>query len=144
MSAQSQSDSLIDMAKSAISALIESAHTTDSPASPFAQNAQIYVNHAGPVSLDAFQATLAHKFGAAAGVQIEWKEIFEDAEAGVVAGFAVITRSMKFRIRVGPAQMLTSAMISLKLEEEDGKRVISQMFFTSTDKAAPIHLNPVA
>ncbi|KAF9021450.1 hypothetical protein BDZ89DRAFT_1071409, partial [Hymenopellis radicata] len=136
MSAQSPiSQSLIDTAKSAISALIESAVNSTTVASPnaFGQNAQIYE----------FQTMLAQRFGASVGVQIEWKDIFEDTEANVVAGFAVITRSLKFRIRVGPAQVLTSAAISLKLEEEDGKRVISQMFFTSTDKAAPIHLSPL-
>jgi len=68
-------------------------------------------------------------------------------EAGIVAGFLVVTRSLKFRIRAAPAQLQTILTLNSKIEQdvtaegdEDGdRRRIVHLFMTLVDKRPPIH-----
>ena len=79
---------------------------------------------------------------------------------GIVAGFFTVTRNLKFRIRVGPAQRVESVSFSAKygrlftssvyhklihlsfrLERTVGNDFrIVQLYITTVNKAAPIHL----
>ncbi|KAF8957585.1 hypothetical protein BDZ97DRAFT_1845699 [Flammula alnicola] len=126
--------------------------------SAFSDDASIYVNHE-QMSQETFLTRL-HSYNAAiTRATVEWKEVIEatpkegeqHSAGGIVAGFFVVTRSMKFRIRVGPAQRLSFNSFSAKIDENpdaqpgpDGTRLrITQLFITSVDKAAPIHLQGI-
>jgi len=87
---------------------------------------------------------------------VEWKQLIEipqkekdndSGPGGIIARFFVVTRSLKFRIRAGPAQRQSLNSFTAKIEEdpatavghkEDGLR-ISQLFITSVEKAIPVH-----
>lgn len=76
---------------------------------------------------------------------------------GIVGGYVVATRSMKFRIRAGPAQTHTYASVSfkyvhcfgyraatdllLRIDSSNESRAITAFFISVTDKAAAISLH---
>jgi hypothetical protein len=86
------------------------------------------------------------------GVKVDWKETFDvpetNGEGGIVAGFFVVTWTMKFRIRAGLAERLGNRSFSAKVvkdesvpqDAEGNQWRVSQFFLTETNKAAPIHL----
>ncbi|PPR02549.1 hypothetical protein CVT26_012017 [Gymnopilus dilepis] len=120
-------------------------------ANVFHKDVEIYQNHQ-PISLGTFQDDLSQANAAHARSSIEWKEVFEvpppegDSDTSIVAGSFIVTRSMKFRIRAAPAQRLNHNIFSAKVQrnksgqEEDGQFLITQLFITSVQNAAPIHL----
>jgi hypothetical protein len=123
----------------------------------FSENALIYHNHE-IVSLEVFLERLGVANFACTQAAVEWKELIEipqkenDSDSGpggIIAGFFVVTRSLKFRIRAGPAQRQSLNSFTAKVEEgpiitaEGRKEVglrISQLFITSVEKAVPVHL----
>ncbi|KJA13096.1 hypothetical protein HYPSUDRAFT_60084 [Hypholoma sublateritium FD-334 SS-4] len=125
----------------------------------FARDAKVMLNHV-PSPRTAYLAKLRGEHFAAVRESVEWRELIEVLPAdgapgttgGVVAGFFIGTRSMKFRIRAGPAQQLSYNSFSARIEEkadvepsaEDGSRLrITELFITSVHKAAPIHISPI-
>ncbi|KAJ3504042.1 hypothetical protein NLJ89_g8149 [Agrocybe chaxingu] len=124
-------------------------------AETFSSNASIIVNHRS-VPVDVFKNELENANSAIKGATVGWNELVEspsdDSTGGIVAGFFVVTRSMKFRIRAGPAQRLSYNTFSAKVETDaqvlgqdsgEGHRQITELFITHVDKAAPIHLQAV-
>ncbi|KAF5392954.1 hypothetical protein D9757_001277 [Collybiopsis confluens] len=122
--------------------------------SMFSKDAQIFVNHDGPMNAQDFQKHLGQTFGANK-TEVEWKECFETEDAenstqgepknGIVAGYLIVTRTLKFRIRATPAKNYTHISLSAKIAHDEqsteaDKRRITQMFFTSVTKAAPVHI----
>ncbi|KAJ3874669.1 hypothetical protein F5051DRAFT_416154 [Lentinula edodes] len=97
--------------------------------SMFTPTAQIYLNHTGPVPLEEFTKNLEQTFGTNK-TEVEWKECFEvpdsnkeekddnhevvEGETGIVAGYLIITRTLKFRIRATPAKNYTHVSLSAK------------------------------
>ncbi|SJK99109.1 uncharacterized protein ARMOST_02395 [Armillaria ostoyae] len=138
----SSPSSLTEWAKSQFSNLFKEPGNQLEEVSVFTADAQVLLNHS-QVSVEQFKKSLAEKFGAGVvqDVQIDWKELIHDEEAGFVAGFVDVTRSMKFRIRAGPAQIHTYISLSMKVAQEGDQRTVSQMFYTSVDKAAEVHLH---
>ncbi|KAJ3932998.1 MAG: hypothetical protein NXY57DRAFT_893072 [Lentinula lateritia] len=124
--------------------------------SMFTPTAQIYLNHTGPVPLEEFTKNLEQTFGTNK-TEVEWKECFEvpdnnkeekddNHETGIVAGYLIITRTLKFRIRATPAKNYTHVSVqgSDRSEEKSGdSRRIVQLFYTSASKAAPVHIQGV-
>ncbi|KAJ4496797.1 hypothetical protein C8R41DRAFT_918055 [Lentinula lateritia] len=140
--------------------------------SMFTPTAQIYLNHTGPVPLEEFTKNLEQTFGTNK-TEVEWKECFEvpdnnkeekddnhevvEGETGIVAGYLIITRTLKFRIRATPAKNYTHVSLSAKIAREgtrvqgsdrseeksgDSRRIV-QLFYTSASKAAPVHIQGV-
>ncbi|KIK67757.1 hypothetical protein GYMLUDRAFT_36522 [Collybiopsis luxurians FD-317 M1] len=127
--------------------------------SMFTQNAQIFVNHSEPMSVEEFKNHLGQTFGTNKATA-EWKECFEvgdrneetqsqaEGTTGIVAGYLIVTRTLKFRIRATPAKNHTHISLSAKIvhdpeatsSTDQDKRRITQLFFTSVMKAAPIHI----
>ncbi|KAF8901933.1 hypothetical protein CPB84DRAFT_1846630 [Gymnopilus junonius] len=119
----------------------------------FHKDVEIFHNHQ-KVTLGTFQDSLSQANFAQSRASIEWKEVFEvppaegETESSIVAGSFVVTRSMKFRIRAGPAQRLSHNIFSVKIEQDksipaddEGSQFrITHMFITSVEKAAPIHM----
>ncbi|KAK7448133.1 hypothetical protein VKT23_013892 [Stygiomarasmius scandens] len=154
-----ETPSLTDWAKSNINSLYE-LHSTSGEGQQaqqsgaglvFAPNAQIFHNHK-QVTVEEFQKEMSQSFGSV-GSSVEWKECVEIPESketphtGIVAGFLVVTRTMKFRIRAAPAQNNTFISISAKIEdsntegdEQGDRRRVVQLFHTAVTKAAPVHL----
>ncbi|CAA7263069.1 unnamed protein product [Cyclocybe aegerita] len=124
-------------------------------AETFSSTASIILNHKN-VTMDAFKKELEDASSAIKGASVDWKELVEtpsdDSSGGIVAGFFVVTRSMKFRIRAGPAQRLSYNVFSAKVATDgqapgsdsgEGCRQITELFITHVDKAAPIHLHAI-
>ncbi|KAF8902406.1 hypothetical protein CPB84DRAFT_1846340 [Gymnopilus junonius] len=129
--------------------------------SAFGKDAEIFYNHK-KVDLTKFQEELeAGNFGVA-GSTIEWKELMEmplketdpdsePTEVSIVAGVFVVTRAMKYLIRASPAIRLHYNTFSAKVEQDDAaqpdangnRHRITQLFFTSVHKAAPIHMQTI-
>ncbi|KAJ3995515.1 hypothetical protein F5050DRAFT_1573410 [Lentinula boryana] len=168
MSNNSSFQQLAQWAQSKINALYEHPDTSlpdDNSAPPiasrvqslFAPNAQIYLNHTGPVLPEEFSKQLEKNLGTSKA-DVEWKECFEvlddnehDTESetryqvGIVAGYFIITRTLKFRIRAAPAKNYTHVSFSAKYESigDRDTRQIVQLFYTSTSKPAPVHIQGV-
>ena len=94
----------------------------------FEDDATIILNHV-PVSLKEFSDQFAALRAAAVSEQVEWKDIQEmavtDGDEGetaasaapaeeIVAGCYIVTRSLRFRIRVTPAQSKSHIVFSAK------------------------------
>ncbi|ESK83496.1 hypothetical protein Moror_4881 [Moniliophthora roreri MCA 2997] len=138
--------SLTEWAQSNLNALFEhSGEQEDTFSSQFnatfSPNASILMNHE-TISVDEYKKRISQTLVTASS-SVEWKDVLEDTEAGVVAGFLVITRTMKFRIRAAPAKNYTYITISAKIAQEGGERRIVNLVHTFTSKAAPIHIQPV-
>ncbi|KAJ3741589.1 hypothetical protein DFH05DRAFT_1578844 [Lentinula detonsa] len=176
MSNNSSLQQLAQWAQSKINALYDHPDTSlpdDNSAPPiasrvqslFAPTAQIYLNHTGPVPPEEFSKQLEKSFGTSKA-EVEWKECFEvlddnehDAEServGIVAGYFIITRTLKFRIRAASAKNYTHVSFSAKIsnnpdlvqtsEKSSGDRdtrQIVQLFYTSMSKPAPVHIQGV-
>ncbi|KAJ7592427.1 hypothetical protein C8J56DRAFT_928647 [Mycena floridula] len=118
----------------------------------FAPNAQIFLNHVS-TSIEEYQQHHERNL-MTSGATVEWKDVIEvpDSEeegkaheAGIVAGFLVVTRSMKFKVRATAAKSQTLITLSAKIEQsgedsEPDKRRIVQLFHTAAQKAVPIHI----
>ncbi|KDQ56211.1 hypothetical protein JAAARDRAFT_36394 [Jaapia argillacea MUCL 33604] len=117
----------------------------------FAPEVEIHLNHE-LVSRDEMRDKLMQGRFAASSASLEWKNVMcvpkEDAElTGLVAGYFVIDRTSKFRIRAAPAHRTMTCTFSAKIDdipsveadEHGDKRRIVHMFQTSLNEAAPIH-----
>jgi len=126
--------SLTEWAQSHLTTLYESHPTTSAPAtesdlspafdSAFSPEAEIFVNH-DAVDRDALKDSIAKKKWAVQRCDVEWKNVIEvpantnkPHEAGIVAGFLVVTHSMKFRIRATPAQNQTFISFNAKIAQD--------------------------
>lgn len=75
--------SLTDWSKSSINALLESSlpeppnDSQNIAQRAFVEDPNVTFNHS-PLSFQDFKAELGARFGAAAGIQIDWKDCFED------------------------------------------------------------------
>ncbi|KAF9269893.1 hypothetical protein L218DRAFT_992573 [Marasmius fiardii PR-910] len=140
--AQSKLNNMFELSRQSSEDLQAHFNTTFSP------NAQILMNHV-PISAPEFQKRISESSGGTAKVSVEWKDVMEDSQAGIVAGFLVLTRSMVFRIRAAPAQNHTFLNISAKIEEDSSaqpdehgdKRRIVHLVYTSVTKPAAVHLH---
>ncbi|KAJ4479224.1 hypothetical protein J3R30DRAFT_3404038 [Lentinula aciculospora] len=166
---------LTEWAQSQFSSLYEHPGT-DANSSPlqtkiqsmFSHTAQIYMNHTGPMSVEEFTKHLEQTFSTNK-VEVEWKECFEipddtnhtensgaEGKTGIVTGYFIITRTLKFWIRATPAKNYTHVSLSAKIANVpdasqgsdesvktsgggDTRRII-QLFYTSVSKAAPVHI----
>ncbi|KAF9445550.1 hypothetical protein P691DRAFT_675366 [Macrolepiota fuliginosa MF-IS2] len=156
------SDSLADWVKGQFTPLFQkNTESADSDVSStlgstFKPDARIIYNHQS-IDLAKFGDDLNQSGFAVTRTDVEWKEIFatpnesdgSGTQAGIVAGYFVVTRSMKFRIRAAPARTLQHCFFSAKVEEGTqteqgpGNRLISELFITSISKQAPIHLQGI-
>jgi hypothetical protein len=125
-----------------ISAIYEAQSDTDfqkSFSSAFSSSPEIFINHQN-ISKDNMKDDIAKRRNAAAcGMDVKWENVMvvpkdsakpdevrwndkgDDGrgllmiyQAGIVAGFLVVNRSLKYRIRAAPAQMQTVLNISAK------------------------------
>ncbi|KAF5355124.1 hypothetical protein D9756_005712 [Leucocoprinus leucothites] len=154
------SDNLVDWFKERFTPLyqISAGATEDSLStqldSMFEKNAHIIHNHE-PIDLAKFTEGLRASSAAVVKADVEWKEVMSSVgrtsgmdQDGIVSGYFIVTRSLRFRIRVGPAQNLQHCFFSAKIkngqgdkgEGDSGSPVISELFITSINKQAPIHL----
>ncbi|KAG5653668.1 hypothetical protein H0H81_011420 [Sphagnurus paluster] len=116
----------------------------------FSSDAEFRVNHR-VVSLESFQTNIKNRDAAAIDSSIVWKELIEvpasESQAGteIVAGWFVVTRSLKFLIRDTPAKTVETVAFSAKIAKDpsvqsgDMQRIV-ELFQTVSDQAAPIHL----
>ncbi|TFK34124.1 hypothetical protein BDQ12DRAFT_727167 [Crucibulum laeve] len=122
--------------------------------STFSPSAQIIVNHQMS-SLDQFKDNLLSSKAAMTRATVHWKEVMQvdspSEKSGIVAGFFVVTRTMKFRIRASPAQNNGYNSFSAKIDQDPGAPSaaednwrITQLFLTTENKAAQIHLKSAA
>ncbi|KAF8628614.1 hypothetical protein AX15_003808 [Amanita polypyramis BW_CC] len=121
----------------------------------FNDDARIMMNHK-LISLDDFQSNLARRRFAEVGTVIEWKDIVESkieggkeesgppsVDEGIVAGVYVITRSLRLRIRAGPAQTQSHVVFSAKIQNDSDGRKVSEFFLIVVDTAVPVSLSPI-
>ncbi|KAJ8482336.1 hypothetical protein ONZ45_g14814 [Pleurotus djamor] len=71
----------------------------------------------------------------------------EPSTAGLIAGQVVITRSLKIRIRVTPAQNETIAVFQVLIEEDpnvtsEDRRRVMKLSEVLTHRQLPVHLGP--
>jgi len=121
--------------------------------STFSENVSIYVNHE-KISRDEFESEMRVSGSALARPStIDWKEILEiptkseenttSAPTGIVAGFFVVTRTMKFKIRASNAQILSYNSFSAQISQQENQTRITELFLTFRSHAAPIHLHGI-
>jgi len=118
----------------------------------FSSNADIILNHSS-ITRDELRQDIRRRSFAATAVSTEWKDVAEVEQnqckkEGIVAGFFVVTRTLKFRIRAAPAQMNAFVTFSAKIEQgsqdQNGdQRRIVQLLLTCIDKSPPIHLQSI-
>ncbi|KAJ3756634.1 hypothetical protein EV360DRAFT_84785 [Lentinula raphanica] len=120
----------------------------------FSPAAQIYINHSGPLPSEEF---LKHvKAFGSTKAEVDWKECFDvnnneeqSDTAGIVAGYFIITRTLKFRIRAAPAKNITHVSFSAKISHEPGAekssdtKQIVQLFYTFKSIPAPVHFQGI-
>ncbi|KAF5311357.1 hypothetical protein D9611_012640 [Ephemerocybe angulata] len=113
----------------------------------FTEGPEIRYNHE-KMDLRSFQENLESSQFAVKHAEIEWRDLLEekvDEKHMIVAGFFGVKRLSTFRVRVGPAERHQQISFSAKIENSggvDGSR-ISELFISSSHKAAPIHLQPI-
>ncbi|KAG7094641.1 hypothetical protein E1B28_005465 [Marasmius oreades] len=119
---------------------VQEAHFTTT----FSPTAHITMNHES-ISLADFQKRISElgAHGLVKSGSVEWKNVLEDRETGIFAGFFVLTRSMAFKIRAGPAQNHTFVTVSARIEQDGDKKRIVDLVYTSATKAAPVHIHGV-
>ncbi|KIL63781.1 hypothetical protein M378DRAFT_11871 [Amanita muscaria Koide BX008] len=113
----------------------------------FTSDARIILDHV-PVSVDELRSTLAASQFAAVSQEVEWKDIQEkkvnekDGESNeeIVAGCYIVTRSLKFRIRVTPAQTKSHVVFSAKIRAHSGHKKLTEFFITIITKPVPVVL----
>ncbi|KAF9457645.1 hypothetical protein BDZ94DRAFT_1175100 [Collybia nuda] len=162
------SDSLTNWIQNKFTTLYESSSNTSGSQveqsfdSTFSSTLEVIVNHV-PTTREKLKKGIEDRGFAETRSAIEWKDVIEVSGGdnaqevrwistyhahGIVAGSFAVTRSLKLRIRAGPAQTINYTVFSAKIVQDssinDGdKRRIIQIFITSMVKAAPIHLqNP--
>ncbi|KAG6887434.1 hypothetical protein C0995_015307 [Termitomyces sp. Mi166 len=150
---QTQTESLY-----AIPPQTDTQHVPNPPNPPqqalFSLSAQIVVNHI-PVALEDFQSDIRNRLRFSRQTSVSWGDVIEvydsqdgQNEEGIVAGIFVLTRSLNFRIRAGPAQRKTTVIFSAKIHrdptihDEDGRRIV-QLHQTQIDEAVPVHIHGV-
>ncbi|KIM72864.1 hypothetical protein PILCRDRAFT_829531 [Piloderma croceum F 1598] len=119
----------------------------------FSPSLETFVNHE-QMSRESIKDDMVQRRAAAISSSVKWENVMvvpknpeKPDEAGIVAGFLIITRSLRFRIRVSHAQLLTTLTINAKIEqdatavadEHGDRRRIVHLFMTMEDKRAPIH-----
>ncbi|KAF6752267.1 hypothetical protein DFP72DRAFT_1070581 [Ephemerocybe angulata] len=114
----------------------------------FTEGPEIRYNHE-KMDLRSFQENLESSQFAVKENVLKWKDLLEekvDEKNVVVAGFFSVKRLSTFRVRVGPAERHQYISFSAKIENSgggvDGSR-ISELFISSSHKAAPINLQPI-
>jgi len=122
--------------------------------STFSEKASIYLNHE-QISRDDFESNMTTSRSALSrSSTIDWKDILEiptkseegastSGPYGIVAGFFVVTRSLKFKIRASDAQSLSYNSFSARISQEGNQTRITELFLTSYNRAAPIHLQNI-
>jgi len=120
--------------------------------STFSKNVSIYVNHE-QISRDEFESEMrASRSALSRPSTIDWKEILEipkseenitSAPTGIVAGFFVVTRLMKFRIRASNAKIHSYNSFSAQVSQREDQTRITELFLTHYSRAAPIHLHGI-
>ncbi|KIM80538.1 hypothetical protein PILCRDRAFT_822258 [Piloderma croceum F 1598] len=119
----------------------------------FSPSLETFVNHE-QVSRESIKDDMVQRRAAAISSSAKWENVMavpkdqeKPDEAGIVAGFLIVTRSLRFRIRVSHAQLLTILTINAKIEQDaaavadehgDHRRIV-HLFMTMADKRAPIH-----
>ncbi|KII95398.1 hypothetical protein PLICRDRAFT_170055 [Plicaturopsis crispa FD-325 SS-3] len=146
--------SLQAWAQTHLSALYESSDPNAAFEAAFSPSAQIYLNHEALGRPDLKERVVGRVGAAANGASVKWENIIAvpkekgDENAGIVAGFLVVTRSLRFRIRAAPAQTQTFITISAKIEQDPSvapdasgdRRRIVHLFETALDQVPQIHL----
>jgi len=135
-----------------------SANHPDTFYSAYSPKAEVIVNYT-PVPTDAHKDDLARRSFGSMTSTVEWKDVIEvpadsekPNEAGIVAGFFVVTHHSKLRIRAAPAETKTFVAFNAKIEQDPSVAVeagsdprrIAHMFQTTVTKATPIHLGKMA
>ncbi|KAF9477109.1 hypothetical protein BDN70DRAFT_881532 [Pholiota conissans] len=120
----------------------------------FDDNAWIYFNHE-KMNEDKYLDRFNNWNIAVTRAEMDWKELIDAStsdsgsnnESGIISGFFVVHRYMKFRIRASAAERLSCNTFSAKIEVKpnaspasDGSRLrITELVITTVDRAAPIH-----
>ncbi|KAG5719413.1 hypothetical protein E4T56_gene13474 [Termitomyces sp. T112] len=121
----------------------------------FSSGAQILLNHV-PVTLEDFQSDIQSQLQSSRQTSISWKDVIEvyssgadsQNETGIVAGIYIVTRSLNFRIRAGPAQRKTTVVFTAKIHrdptihDEDARRIV-YLRQTLVDEAVPVHIHGI-
>lgn len=125
---QPQTDSLITWFQALIQQLYDVSQQTNILgvlSGVFGDDASIILNHV-PVTLKEFSDQLTARRAAAVSEVVEWKDIqdltVEEGETAastapteeIIAGCYIVTRSLRFRIRVTPAQSKSHVVFSAK------------------------------
>lgn len=187
----STSCDLTTWAQKHISAIFEARSDDDlhhSFDAAFSSSSEIFVNHE-QLSREWMREDMIKRRGAAISASVKWENVMvvpndqdkpyevlywcvqcvqqilmKCGQAGIVAGFLIVTRALKFRIRVSPAQLQTIITINAKYfvyslwqmkalirsnrieqdaaavaDEHGDRRRIVHLFMTMTDKRPPIH-----
>lgn len=125
----------------------------------FSPNVEMYNNEKKMTREDA-REEIAQRWRGAQRVDVKWENSIEvpkegegltGKEAGLVSGFFVVTRSLRFRVRAAPMQQLNYVTFNGRVEqdpavepdEQGDRRRITYLYQTSVDKAAPLHLHPI-
>ncbi|KAF8990717.1 hypothetical protein BDQ17DRAFT_1371586 [Cyathus striatus] len=117
----------------------------------FAQSAKVVANHED-TTLDALREHIGAGKFAMARADVDFRDVIEIVKEGggdkegLVAGFFVVTRDLKFRIRAGPARRSSFNSFSAKIESDTSipttlgdRRRVTEFFITLVDYAAPVH-----
>ncbi|KAF8815049.1 hypothetical protein BYT27DRAFT_7201146 [Phlegmacium glaucopus] len=121
--------------------------------STFSDKVSLRINHQ-PTSRDDFESEMrASQSALSRSSTIDWKEMLEiptnseegaiSGPGGIVAGFFVVTRSMKWKIRASAAQTLSYNSFSARISQEGGQTRITELLLTFHVQAAPIHLHGI-
>ncbi|KAG6867591.1 hypothetical protein C0993_000812 [Termitomyces sp. T159_Od127] len=133
----------------------DSEHSPHLSVALFTSRTQILLNHI-PITFEDFQNDIRSQLQSSIHASVSWKDVMEvynpedesQKQEGIVAGIYVVTRSLKFRIRAGPAQRKTTVVFSAKIErdpnihDEDARRVV-HLHQTQLDEAVPIIIHGI-
>ncbi|KAG8218302.1 hypothetical protein J3R82DRAFT_3916 [Butyriboletus roseoflavus] len=136
--------------QSRLTALYEGPSLQDVFDQAFSPTCEVRLSHVAH-PLQTFKDDLASRRAAATHVSVTWGADFistndddKSEQPAVVTGALVVTRSLPFRIRVGPAQRHTHVHFSAKIERDasvqgDDQRRITSFYYTSVDRTPQIH-----
>ncbi|KAH7916107.1 hypothetical protein BJ138DRAFT_1109026 [Hygrophoropsis aurantiaca] len=115
----------------------------------FSPKCEVFASQESSESIETLKEQLLARRAATVNSKVDWDNTptleSNEAVAGPAAidGSFVVTRSLKFRIRAGPAQRLTHVVFEAKVDQgegdtDDSRRIVS-FRHTSTDSTPPIH-----
>jgi len=126
----------------------------------YATDISITINGAA-TTRDDFIQSVQQKTAAISGVSFDWGHVIvvpDDPslpnESGIVSGTYTMTRSLKIRIRAGPAQIMTKVVFQARVECDlpqssygsdtatDSQKIV-KLSMTSVDEHVPISFTPV-